>query len=108
MDDENDRFSSRERMSYLRPMPFWRRYLWQIITTVRAALLLFTLLTPHLFVPPKTGGVLCQSSSSDNWKGWPLRSVWKRLCDVLLNDGSNCRYHGRPALRAAACCQPQP
>jgi len=107
MDDENNRFGSRERMSYLRPMPFWRRYLWQIITTVLAVLLLFSLLAPHLFVPPKTAVVLCQSSSSDNWKGWPLRSGWKRLGNVLLNDGSNGGYNGRPTLVAPASCQPK-
>jgi hypothetical protein len=59
MDDENNRLGGRERMIYLGPTPFWRRYLWQIITSVLAVLLLFSLLTPHLFVPPKTAVVVC-------------------------------------------------
>lgn len=104
MDDENNKIGDRERIDFSHPKPFWRRYLWQIITALLAALLLFSLLTPHLV--PKTEAVVCQSSSTDNWSGWSLGSGWKQLGGMLLNDGSNGDYNGRPTLVAPRSCQP--
>ena len=105
MDDQNNKLGDRERVDYFHPKPFWQRYLWQIIIAVLAALLLFSLLTQHL--PPKTAAVVCQSSSTDNWRGWPLRSGWKLLNGMLLNDGSNGGYNGKSTLVAPASCQPK-
>jgi hypothetical protein len=109
MDDEKKRFGGRERMGYLRPGPFLRRYLWQIITAVLALLLLvFACNTYSPTLPiPKPADVLCQSGSTDNWSGWHLGSGWKQLNDVLLNDGSNGGYNGRSTLIAPASCQPK-
>jgi hypothetical protein len=107
MDDEDNSFGSRERKGYLRLEPFWRHYHWQIITAVLVVLLLFSLLRQHLLPRPNTAVVVCQTSSTDNWSGWPLRSGWKRLGDVLLNDGSNGGYNGRSTLVAPASCQPK-
>ena len=105
MDDQNNKLGDRERVDYFHPKPFWQRYLWQIIIAVLAALLLFSLLTQHL--PPKTAAVVCQSSSTDDWSGWSLGGGWKRLGGMLLNDGSNGDYNGRPTLVAPASCQPK-
>lgn len=107
MDDENNKFGGREGISYLRPRPFWPRYHWQIITSVLAVLLLAFAYTTCSLPLPKTEDVLCQSGSTDNWRGWPLRSGWKRLGNVLLNDGSNGGYNGRPTLLAPISCQPK-
>jgi hypothetical protein len=105
MDDQNNKLGDRERVDYFHLKPFWQRYLWQIIIAVLAALLLFSLLTQHL--PPKAAAVVCQSSSTDNWSGWSLASGWKRLGGMLLNDGSNGGYNGRPTLVAPRSCQPK-
>jgi hypothetical protein len=108
MDDEKNKFGGRVRIDYLRLRPLWRRYYWQIIAIVLAVLLLFSLLRQHLpSLPGKTEAVVCQSSSTDNWGGWHLRSGWKLLNGVLLNDGSNGGYNGRPTLVAPASCQPK-
>ena len=107
MDDKNNRSGGRESKGYLRPRPFWRRYLWQIIIAVLAVLLLVFAYNAFSLPPSKTADVLCQSGSTDNWRGWPLGSGWKRLGDVLLNDGSNGGYNGRPTLVAPASCQPK-
>src|SRR6266702_1616531 len=106
MDDQNNKLGDRERVDYFHPKPFWKRYLWQIIIAVLAALLLFSLLTQHL--PPKTAAVVCQSSSTDNWSGWSLGGGWKLLGSMLLNDGSNGGYNGRPTLVAPRSCQQKP
>ena len=105
MDDQNNKLGDRERVDYFHPKPFWQRYLWQIIIAVLAVLLLFSLLTQHL--PSKTEAVVCQSSSTDNWSGWSLRSGWKQLGGMLLNDGSNGGYNGKSTLVAPASCQPK-
>src|SRR5712692_5915614 len=107
MDDEKKRFGGRERMGYLRPGPFLRRYLWQIITAVLAVLLLVFAYHTYSLPLPKPANVLCQSGSTDNWSGWSLRSGWKRLGGMLLNDGSNGGYNGRPTLVAPRSCQPK-
>jgi len=107
MVDENNRFSGKESTDYLRPRPFWRRYRWQIITTVLAALLLIFAYNTFSLPLPKTANVLCQSGSADNWRGWPLGSGWKRLGGMLLNDGSNGGYNGKPTLVAPVSCQPR-
>src|SRR5438132_6829513 len=108
MDDEKNKFGGRVRIDYLRLRPLWRRYYWQIIAIVLAVLLLFSLLRQHLpSLPGKTEAAVCQSSSTDNWGGWHLRSGWKLLNGVLLNDGSNGGYNGRPTLVAPASCQPK-
>jgi hypothetical protein len=104
MVDQNNKFGDRERMDNLRPKPFWQRYLWQIITAALAVLLLFSLWT-HL-QPSKTAVVVCQSSSTGSWSGWSLKSGWKQLGGMLLNDGSNGGYNGRPTLVAPRSCQP--
>jgi hypothetical protein len=107
MDDENNRFGDKERIGSPGPMPFWRRYLWQIITAVLVVLLLFSLLT-HLSLPQtQTAVVVCQSNSTDNWRGWSLGSGWKQLNSMLLNDGSNGGYNGKSTLVAPASCQPK-
>lgn len=89
--------------------PFWRRYLWQIITAVLVVILLFTLLTRHVSqnLFPRPAAVVCQSGSTDNWNGWHLASGWKRLNNVLLNDGTNGGYNGRSTLVAPTSCQPK-
>ena len=108
MDDEKNRFGGRAKTDYLRLRPLWRRYYWQIIAIALAVLLLFSLLRQHLpSLPGKTEAVMCQSSSTDNWTVWHLRSGWKLLNGVLLNDGSNGGYNGRPTLIAPASCQPK-
>src|SRR5712692_12083009 len=107
MDDEKKRFGGRERMGYLRPGPFLRRYLWQIITAVLAVLLLVFAYHTYSLPLPKPANVLCQSGSTDNWSGWHLASGWKRLNGMLLNDGSNGGYNGRSTLVAPASCQPK-
>jgi len=108
MDDEKNRFGGRVRIGYLRLRPLWQRYHWQIIVSVLAVFLLFSLLRQQLpSLPGKTEAVVCQSSSTDNWRGWPLRSGWKLLNGMLLNDGSNGGYNGRPTLVAPASCQPK-
>jgi len=108
MDDENNKFGGTERKGYLRPGPFWRRYLWQIIAAVLVVLLLVFVYTtfsvPH---PTKSAAVVCQSSSTDSWRGWTLKSGWKQLNNMLLNDGTNGGYNGRPTLVAPASCQPK-
>lgn len=104
MNDQNNKFGDRERMDYPHPKPFWQRYLWQIITAALAVLLLFSLWTQ--LQPTKTAVVVCQSSSTDSWSGWSLGSGWKRLGGMLLNDGSNGGYNGRPTLVAPRSCQP--
>src|SRR5947209_19805114 len=89
MDDEKNRMGGRDTMGSLHPRSLWRRYRWQIITTVFAVLLLvfaYTTCSPPL---PKTEDVVCQSSSTDNWSGWSMGNGWKRLGGMLLNDGSN-------------------
>src|SRR5260370_24921460 len=99
MDDEKNSFGGRARIDYLRLRPLWRRYHWQIIIIVLAVFLLFFLLRPQLpSLPGKTEAVVCQSSSTDSWRGWHLRSGWKQLNGVLLNDGSNGSHNGRPTL----------
>ena len=108
MDDENNKFGGKERKDYLRPGPFWRRHLWQIIAAALVVLLLIfaynTFSLPH---PTKPEVVVCQSSSTDSWKGWSLKSGWKQLNNMLLNDGTNGGYNGRPTLVAPASCQPK-
>ena len=106
MDDENNKFESK---AYLRLKLFWRRYPWQIIATVLAVLVLVFVYNtffspPH---PESAAVVVCQSSSTDNWRGWSLRSGWKQLNNMLLNDGTNGGYNGRPTLVAPASCQPK-
>jgi len=108
MDDEKNRFGGRVRIGYLRLRPLWQRYHWQIIVSVLAVFLLFSLLRQQLpSLPGKTEAVVCQSSSTDNWRGWPLRSGWKLLNGMLLNDGSNGGYNGKSTLVAPASCQPK-
>jgi len=108
MDDEKNRFGSRVRIGYLRLRPLWQRYHWQIIVSVLAVFLLFSLLRQQLpSLPGKTEAVVCQSSSTDSWKGWSLKSGWKQLNNMLLNDGTNGGYNGRPTLVAPASCQPK-
>jgi hypothetical protein len=121
MDDENNRFSGIQGLLQgLRqgrdklgpddgPGPFWRRYLWQIITGVLVVLLLFTLLTRRTSqqLLPRPAAVVCQSGSTDNWNGWHLASGWKRLNNMLLNDGTNGGYNGRSTLVAPTACQPK-
>jgi hypothetical protein len=107
MDDEKNRFGGRESIGYLHPRPLWQRYRWQIITTVLAVLLLVFAYTTCSLPLSKTEDVVCQSSSTDNWSGWPLGSGWKRLSGVLLNDGTNGDYNGRATLLAPASCQPK-
>jgi hypothetical protein len=109
MNEENNKFGGKESMGYLRPVPFWRRYRWQIIIAVLALLLLvFAYKNLSLPLPtPKAANVLCQSGSNDNWRGWHLGSGWKRLGNVLLNDGSNGGFNGGPTLVAPASCQPR-
>ena len=108
MDDENNKFGGKEGKDYLRPEPFWRRHLWKIIAAALVVLLLIfaynTFSLPH---PPKPAVVVCQSSSTDSWKGWSLKSGWKQLNNMLLNDGTNGGYNGRPTLVAPASCQPK-
>ena len=107
MDDENNRFGDREKMGYLYPRPFWRRYSWQIITAALVVLLLVFAYTTFSLPHSNTAAVLCQSGSTDNWSGWSLGSGWKRLNNMLLNDGSNGGYNGRPTLVAPVSCQPK-
>src|SRR5260370_23536387 len=108
MDDEKNRFGGRARIGYLHLRPLWRRYHWQIIAIVIAVCLLFSLLRPQMpSLPGKTEAVVCQSSSTDNWGGWPLRGGWKQLNGVLLNDGTNGGYNGKSTLVAPASCQPK-
>jgi hypothetical protein len=109
MDDEKKRFGGKERMGYLRSGSFLRRYLWQIITAVLALLLLVFACNTYSSTLPvsKPANVLCQSGSADNWSGWHLGNGWKRLNDVLLNDGSNGGYNGKSTLVAPASCQPK-
>src|SRR5258708_12143134 len=97
MDDEKNRFGGRARIGYLHLRPLWRRYHWQIIAIVIAVFILFSLLRPQLpSLPGKTEAVVCQSSSTDNWRGWHLRSGWKLLNGLLLNHGSNDASHVSP------------
>ena len=107
MDDENNRMGGRETVGSLHPRSLWRRYRWQIITAALAVLLLVFAYTTCSLPLPKTADVLCQSGSTDNWRGWPLGSGWKRLGGVLLNDGSNGDYNGRATLLAPTSCQPK-
>jgi hypothetical protein len=117
MYDENNKFGGIQGLRQVRdksghffaPGTFWRRHLWQIIAGALVVILLFTLLrqnqTPQL--SPQTAVVVCQSGSTDNWSGWHLRSGWKQLNNMLLNDGSNGGYNGRSTLLAPASCQPK-
>ena len=107
MDDENNKIGGREGISHLRSRPFWQRYHWQIIMTVFVVLLLAFAYTTCSVPLSKPADVLCQSGSTDNWHGWPLRSGWKQLNGLLLNDGSNGGYNGRPTLVAPISCQPK-
>src|SRR5260370_4599273 len=107
MDDEKKRFGGRERMGYLRPGPFLRRYLWQIITAVLAVLLLVFAYHTYSLPLPKQSNVLCQSSGTDNCSGWHLTSCWKRINGLLLNNSSNCGYNGKSTLIAPADSQPK-
>ena len=84
-----------------------RRYPWRIITIMLAVLLLVVAYTTCSHPLSKTEDVVCQSSSTDNWSGWSLRSGWKQLSGLLLNDGSNGDYNGRSTLLAPASCQPK-
>jgi hypothetical protein len=106
MDDENNRLADREKR------PFWRRYLWQIITAAIALLVVLLIVlanTPFSssLSIPKPVDMLCHSGSNDNWRGWHLASGWKRLNSVLLNDGTNGGYNGSATLLAPAPCQPK-
>src|SRR5260370_16810913 len=97
MDDENNKFGGKERKDYLRPRPFWRRHLWQIIAAALVVLLLIfaynTFSLPH---PTKSEVVVCQSSSTDNWRGWSLKTGWKQLTTMLLKDGANRGFYLNP------------
>ena len=111
MDDEKNKFGGRVRIGYLHLKPLWQRYHWQIIIIVLAAFLLFFLLRPQLPSLPNnnntTEAVVCQSSSTDNWRGWPFKSGWKVLNGMVLNDGTNGGYNGKSTLVAPAPCQPK-
>jgi len=106
MDDENNKIGDRERIDFSHPKPFWQRYLWQIIIAALVVLVLFSLLTQHV-VPNTAVVAICQSGSTDNWSSWSLGSGWKRLSGMLLNDGSNGGYNGKPTLAAPRSCQPK-
>lgn len=109
MGEENNRLAYREKIGSLLSRSFWRRYLWQIIVAVLAVLLLLFAYTTFLPRLTRTAAVdvLCQSGSNDNWNGWHLGNGWKRLNGLLLNDGTNGDYNGRPTVLAPASCQPK-
>src|SRR5215472_711105 len=106
MNDELNSFGSREKMDS-QPKPFWRRYFWHISIAVLAALLLLAASSTCSSPFHKAEDVLCQSGSNDNWSGWHLTGGWKRLGNMLLNDGSNGGYNGKSTLLAPASCQPK-
>jgi hypothetical protein len=107
MDDEHNRFADREERSYLDPKPFWQRYRWQMIAALFAVLLLVFVYKNFSLPLPKAANIVCQSGSTDKWKGWHLGSGWKQLGEMLLNDGSNGGFNGEPTLVAPAFCQPK-
>ena len=107
MDDGNNKFGGKEGKDYLRPGPFWRRHLWQIIAAALVVLLLIFAYNTFSLPHPKPAVVVCQSSSTGSWRGWSLKSGWKQLNNMLLNDGTNGGYNGRPTLVAPASCQPK-
>jgi hypothetical protein len=107
MDDEYNRFADRENKGFLDAKPFWRRYFWQIITAVFAVLLLLFAYKNFSLPLPKAENVVCQSGGTGNWKGWHFGSGWKQLGGMLLNDGSNGGFNGKPTLVAPASCQPK-
>ena len=107
MDDGNNKFGGKESKDYPRPGPFWRRHLWQIIAAAFVVLLLIFAYNTFSLPHPKSEVVVCQSSSTDSWKGWSLKSGWKQLNNMLLNDGTNGGYNGRPTLVAPRSCQPK-
>ena len=109
MDDENNRFAERAKMVYS-PHLFWRRYPWQIIIAALALLVVLLLVfahSPFSSPLPKPVDVLCRAGSNNTWNGWHLGNGWKQLNDLLLNDGTNGDYNGRPTLVAPASCQPK-
>lgn len=85
----------------------WRRYLWPIITGVLVVLLLFSVFRQNSSSPLKPAVVVCSSGNTHNWNSWHLRSGWKQLNGILLNDGTNGGYNGRSTLVAPASCQPK-
>lgn len=109
MTDEHNGFAEREKKGAFDPQPFWQRYRRQLIIAALAILLL--IFAYHTFSPslpkPVTENVLCQSGSNDNWRGWHLTNGWKQLNTLLLNDGTNGGYNGKPTLVAPASCQPK-
>ncbi len=109
MDEGNKSFAERAKKGYLELLPFWQHHLWQLIAAVFVVFLIgFAYHTFSSSLPPQlTEDVLCQSGSNDNWRGWHLGNGWKQLNSLLLNDGTNGNYNGRPTLIAPANCQPR-
>ncbi|HZU66957.1 MAG TPA: hypothetical protein VFA09_06730 [Ktedonobacteraceae bacterium] len=109
MDDRKNRFVERGKKGYLALQHFSRHYRWQLMAAVFVIFLIG--FAYHTFAPSLPGqvteDVLCQSGSNDNWRGWHLGNGWKQLNNLLLNDGTNGDYNGRPTLVAPARCQPK-
>ncbi len=109
MADEHNGFAAKEKKRYFDLQSFWQRYRRQLI--MAALVILLIVFAYHMFSPslpkPVTEDVLCQSGSNDNWRGWHLANGWKQLNNLLLNDGTNGNYNGRPTLVAPANCQPK-
>src|SRR5260370_42072813 len=104
MDDGNNKFGGKESKDYLRPGPFWRRHLWQIIAAAFVVLLLIFAYNTFSLPHPKPVVVVCQSSSTDSWKGWSLKSGWKQLNNMLLNHGTNIGNKRKLNLHSTASC----